>query len=112
MLPAWGPTLRARTPRRWGAAREPSIPALDRFGLETGPGLARPDPGPLAGRIQPAGVLLLQPLDQLGRRVVEAGERDRKSTRLNSSHVRISYAVFCLKKKKKTLHITTQTSYK
>src|SRR3989442_7002282 len=29
---------------------------------------------------------------------------DRKSTRLNSSHVRISYAVFCLKKKKKDLH--------
>src|SRR5215510_15435120 len=28
---------------------------------------------------------------------------DRKSTRLNSSHVAISYAVFCLKKKKKTL---------
>src|SRR5690349_22072928 len=27
-------------------------------------------------------------------------ERDRKSTRLNSSHVEISYAVFCLKKKK------------
>src|SRR3989442_4335345 len=31
-----------------------------------------------------------------------APARDRKSTRLNSSHVRISYAVFCLKKKKKT----------
>src|SRR3989442_5436834 len=31
---------------------------------------------------------------------------DRKSTRLNSSHVRISYAVFCLKKKKKhTVHV-------
>src|SRR3989442_7547074 len=30
--------------------------------------------------------------------------RDRKSTRLNSSHVRISYAVFCLKKKKITEH--------
>src|SRR3989442_4933422 len=29
---------------------------------------------------------------------------DRKSTRLNSSHVRISYAVFCLKKKKKMQH--------
>src|SRR6266498_5121764 len=29
------------------------------------------------------------------------GTSDRKSTRLNSSHVRISYAVFCLKKKKK-----------
>src|SRR5438874_6184749 len=28
---------------------------------------------------------------------------DRKSTRLNSSHVEISYAVFCLKKKKKTV---------
>src|SRR5690554_5002159 len=32
---------------------------------------------------------------------VELTGRDRKSTRLNSSHVRISYAVFCLKKKKK-----------
>src|SRR5256885_6800661 len=31
-----------------------------------------------------------------------AGPRDRKSTRLNSSHLVISYAVFCLKKKKKT----------
>src|SRR2546422_2538896 len=30
------------------------------------------------------------------------GSRDRKSTRLNSSHGYISYAVFCLKKKKKT----------
>src|SRR5690606_41400046 len=29
---------------------------------------------------------------------------DRKSTRLNSSHVKISYAVFCLKKKKKKQH--------
>src|SRR5438445_6369384 len=29
-----------------------------------------------------------------------AGSRDRKSTRLNSSHANISYAVFCLKKKK------------
>src|SRR5690554_129318 len=32
---------------------------------------------------------------------------DRKSTRLNSSHVRISYAVFCLKKKKTQLNTTT-----
>src|SRR3712207_8499483 len=30
----------------------------------------------------------------------EAARRDRKSTRLNSSHANISYAVFCLKKKK------------
>src|SRR5690554_7647348 len=35
-----------------------------------------------------------------GQYIVQRG--DRKSTRLNSSHVRISYAVFCLKKKKKT----------
>src|SRR5690349_23872911 len=34
-----------------------------------------------------------------------AGE-DRKSTRLNSSHVEISYAVFCLKKKKETVTTT------
>src|SRR5256885_16747992 len=32
------------------------------------------------------------------------GNRDRKSTRLNSSHLVISYAVFCLKKKKHTEH--------
>src|SRR5699024_12353700 len=31
-------------------------------------------------------------------------DKDRKSTRLNSSHVSISYAVFCLKKKKKLLY--------
>src|SRR3989442_3993869 len=32
--------------------------------------------------------------------LAEMSAQDRKSTRLNSSHVRISYAVFCLKKKK------------
>src|SRR3712207_7730567 len=35
----------------------------------------------------------------------DPGHPDRKSTRLNSSHANISYAVFCLKKKK-TKHIT------
>src|SRR3712207_9043980 len=35
-----------------------------------------------------------------GARQRVAGVRDRKSTRLNSSHANISYAVFCLKKKK------------
>src|SRR2546430_2459012 len=42
--------------------------------------------------------------------VVEAARKvleDRKSTRLNSSHSQISYAVFCLKKKKKTKRHTT-----
>src|SRR5205085_6251712 len=46
------------------------------------------------------------------------GKKDRKSTRLNSSHSQISYAVFCLKKKKKKKHTinkkknTKQTKYK
>src|SRR3989454_7225949 len=37
------------------------------------------------------------------------GEGDRKSTRLNSSHLVISYAVFCLKKKKKPMAQTVNT---
>src|SRR5690554_7387559 len=40
------------------------------------------------------------PVDCVKLAVNEILKRDRKSTRLNSSHVRISYAVFCLKKKK------------
>src|SRR3989442_6060797 len=44
-----------------------------------------------------------QGIDQARRGAIHADpvlDGDRKSTRLNSSHVRISYAVFCLKKKK------------
>src|SRR2546427_2999293 len=44
---------------------------------------------------------------EVGRPHVE--DRDRKSTRLNSSHSQISYAVFCLKKKKR---INTKTEQK
>src|SRR6266704_5272075 len=40
------------------------------------------------------------------------GGRDRKSTRLNSSHVSISYAVFCLKKKKNSVTITSKLRIK
>src|SRR5690606_40396258 len=39
-------------------------------------------------------------LGQRRERAREVEHEDRKSTRLNSSHVKISYAVFCLKKKK------------
>src|SRR2546426_8556431 len=39
-------------------------------------------------------------LDRERRKYLAEAERDRKSTRLNSSHLVISYAVFCLKKKK------------
>src|SRR5437870_9538400 len=39
--------------------------------------------------------------ESVAKQAFDLGLRDRKSTRLNSSHVAISYAVFCLKKKKK-----------
>src|SRR5256885_11206936 len=39
--------------------------------------------------------------------LISARNTDRKSTRLNSSHLVISYAVFCLKKKKQLLYDTT-----
>src|SRR5207302_11455355 len=50
------------------------------------------------------GAVRAAPSRALGRR------RDRKSTRLNSSHVKISYAVFCLKKKN-SLYSPVQKSY-
>src|SRR3712207_8867711 len=48
-----------------------------------------------------------EPLDVFvnGTLVAHGEVVDRKSTRLNSSHANISYAVFCLKKKKKTQNI-------
>src|SRR5699024_11755083 len=53
-------------------------------------------------------------LEEIGIQFVEEGNdvrvipEDRKSTRLNSSHVSISYAVFCLKKKKKNKYEQTR----
>src|SRR3712207_6920835 len=65
-----------------------------------------PDPESVSpGRLQPearrnrAGAGEILRLGRAGSRGVGA---DRKSTRLNSSHANISYAVFCLKKKKHT----------
>src|SRR5690349_22880728 len=46
---------------------------------------------------------------QVRDRKAPCGSRDRKSTRLNSSHVEISYAVFCLKKKN-TINDKTHTT--
>src|SRR5690606_27206080 len=70
--------------------------AMDGYALRVADLPAEGGALPLAGRIA-AGDAALQPLP--------AGHAvriftDRKSTRLNSSHVKISYAVFCLKKKK------------
>src|SRR3712207_8853369 len=45
-----------------------------------------------------------QPATQ--RSLLDGSGRDRKSTRLNSSHANISYAVFCLKKKKRLIPLT------
>src|SRR5260221_9396178 len=42
---------------------------------------------------------------------IQACESDRKSTRLNSSHTVISYAVFCLKKKKIIMHSDVRSSF-
>src|SRR2546430_13712041 len=58
-----------------------------------------------------------RPVRTLKRVVLPAPFGDRKSTRLNSSHSQISYAVFCLKKKKKIqvaqllIHTTAITIY-
>src|SRR5205809_5113915 len=72
----------------------------------------REETGETSARVAPV-ALRLQ-----GRRVFTVAEllahhagRDRKSTRLNSSHGYISYAVFCLKKKKKDT-ILTKNSFK
>src|SRR2546426_5599751 len=48
---------------------------------------------------------LRQPQPQVAGGGEVGGAQDRKSTRLNSSHLVISYAVFCLKKKKKEYEI-------
>src|SRR2546421_8687311 len=56
------------------------------------------DPGP-TGRSRARGARVPAPRPRQDRPVAE--QADRKSTRLNSSHDQISYAVFCLKKKKK-----------
>src|SRR5687768_17943676 len=65
-----------------------------------------PEPGPedrQPERLAEAVVLRIA----VEHRQVEDQEEDRKSTRLNSSHGYISYAVFCLKKKKNSTHLTS-----
>src|SRR6266498_2501877 len=87
---------------RLGTHRDPCFASRSDRGLETVmeriprrfaerlPGLLSDSLTPVTARRSPRA-----PLETLVDRV-----GDRKSTRLNSSHVRISYAVFCLKKKK------------
>src|SRR5690554_382749 len=66
----------------------------------------QPAVGQVGDQLAQRGAQLLLQFHHAGAVAGAAGEADvlhpdRKSTRLNSSHVRISYAVFCLKKKKK-----------
>src|SRR3712207_7220087 len=72
----------------------------------TGGSAAQPVPVDHAGRAEPELPVRRYRRADHGRSGVGDGEADRdaadrKSTRLNSSHANISYAVFCLKKKKK-----------
>src|SRR5688572_32106892 len=93
-----GLALPERTYRRQATGREPAAgwSALRRGhadrALPRGSGQNGRDPAS-AGR----------PLETMGIEV----RKDRKSTRLNSSHSQISYAVFCLKKKKHTIPQTS-----
>src|SRR5690349_23824828 len=79
-----------------------SLHALDELGLEAqAAGLLDGDDAVLADLVHHLGDQLADlPVRRRDRRDVR-DVLDRKSTRLNSSHVEISYAVFCLKKKKK-----------
>src|SRR5215204_7453966 len=76
-----------------GEIAEPALPGRRR---RCGPDDELAQPGVHVGLHQPARSLP-------ARR--HQGARDRKSTRLNSSHTVISYAVFCLKKKKKKIYL-------
>src|SRR2546426_9206562 len=78
--------------------------------LQVSPGLELDADGVILGENQPPGeqLLLVEPQVQRPSLVdvpPPIAQEDRKSTRLNSSHLVISYAVFCLKKKKMTKDI-------
>src|SRR3712207_7415237 len=79
-------------------------------GAAVGGGGEVDDPGPVR-QVEHAGERRPVPLLQAGDGVHAQEQQDRKSTRLNSSHANISYAVFCLKKKISStrLHSMTDT---
>src|SRR5438874_7007743 len=84
--------------------------SLDRLDLHSFPTRRSSDLGTvLASWVGTTGaaMLLIRPLLRANRERTDEEHRDRKSTRLNSSHVEISYAVFCLKKKKNSNDNTT-----
>src|SRR5699024_11501609 len=80
-----------------GGDPRPQCPAISWFSVLRDNG-NMPIDDVLAAAVEPARRAILESADptEVGDHL---GARDRKSTRLNSSHVSISYAVFCLKKK-------------
>src|SRR5207249_7523077 len=95
--------------RGWAFGAGPVVPATARGpagDVSVGAQHAAPLPGDIGSRSAPryAEVVLPVPVPRTYTYLIPADlePRDRKSTRLNSSHVSISYAVFCLKKKKQT----------
>src|SRR5687768_18287064 len=91
------------------------FPYTTLFRSQGGPGRGRRDvhvqgADPLRGPLAAARGAGARRVRRPGHRRPPEHPRDRKSTRLNSSHGYISYAVFCLKKKNKT-HLTSLEIY-
>src|SRR5690554_7485943 len=97
----------------------PEIWSTEPIGTRNGGNGLRPDPlsQPLFRRCRLPEIMIMEGMKKICSYRTFGGHsslcrktvRDRKSTRLNSSHVRISYAVFCLKKKKKHKQETLYT---
>src|SRR2546430_5113298 len=71
----------------------PSFVMVERAGMRLRVAHAPVAPGPIAVALRPEKI-------RISHSVPDGAFEDRKSTRLNSSHSQISYAVFCLKKNK------------
>src|SRR3712207_7371764 len=80
---------------RSARAQRPGVPGRPAVGEEVAAAVGLPD--------DPGGERVALVGDDDRARTVDGDLEDRKSTRLNSSHANISYAVFCLKKKKKNI---------
>src|SRR5690606_42126559 len=99
-----------RPPTRLSKANRSSGPSCVHDQPRPRPGLAtRPSGSNVIGKAAPFSSRTLQVVPARGGAApASATAADRKSTRLNSSHVKISYAVFCLKKKKTITTLASQ----
>src|SRR2546430_12810326 len=96
MISSWSVTTRPRRSKRRSLCRTATDEPLQSHRRDVGePRHRRGKQNPVASA---GGFQVVQTNDHRPHR----RDGDRKSTRLNSSHSQISYAVFCLKKKKKT----------